>query len=196
MHEKIKEICGLKETLISWVKAETAKGVQQVNTKELGEVVDMIKDLAEAEKCCMEAHYYMTVSEAMDEYEEGMEEDGRYGYNPMHSAQTGRFISNRGRGRGRSGYNSGGSGNSGSRGGNGGGNRGGSSDRMGYVEPGMYDEDGYGRDHRSRRWYHEGGEENIGEAMESIEEMWDHADPETKRRLKAGMNELIGKMKI
>lgn len=194
MHEKIKEICGLKETLLSWVKAEITKGVQQVNTKELGEVVDMIKDLAEAEKCCMEAHYYMTVSEAMEDYEEDMGEEDRYGYNPMHSTRTGRFISRGGRGRGRSGYD-GGSGNSGSRGGNSG-NRGGSGNRMGYIEPDMYDEEGYGRHHRDRRYYHEGGEENIGEAMDSIEEMWNNADPETKRRLKAGMNELMGKMKV
>lgn len=194
MHEKTKELCELKCTLLDWVKTETQKGVHSTNAKELGEVIDMIKDLAEAEKCCMEAHYYETVSEAMEDYEENMGEEGRYGYNPMHSSQTGRFISNRGRGRGRSGYD-GGSGNSGSRGGNGG-NRGGSGDRMGYIEPDMYDDDGYGRHHRDRRWYHEGGEGNMGEALNDLEEMWNNADPEAKRRMKAGMNELLGKMKI
>lgn len=200
MHEKIKELCCLKETLVSWVKSETAKGVHQVNTKELGEVIDMIKDLAEAEKCCMEAHYYMTVSDAMEEYGDEMMDDmeERYGYNPMHSSQTGRFISRGGRGRrGRGGYtpNSGGSGNSGSRGGNEGG-RDGSNGRMGYVEP-DWDEDMYGRDrHREKRWYHEPTNENVGEVMMDLETMWNNADPETKRRLKGGMNELIGKMKI
>lgn len=190
MHDKIKEICGIKETLLSWVKSETGKGVQQVNTKELGEVVDMIKDLAEAEKCCMEAHYYMTVSEAMEDFEEDMGEEGRYGYNPNRSVTTGRYMSRRGGSRGRSGYDSG-SGNSGVRN-----DRGSNRGRMGYIEPDMYDEDGYGRHHRDKRFYHEGGEENIGEAMDSIESMWNDADPETKRRLKAGMNELMSKMKI
>ena len=67
---------------------------------------------------------------------------------------------------------------------------------MGFIEPDMYEDDGYERHRRDRRYYHEGGEESIGDAMNSIEEMWNNADPETKRRLKAGMNELVGKMKI
>lgn len=41
--------------------------------EQMGQIVDMIKDLSEAEKACLEAEYYDTVIDAMDG-------DGRYGY--------------------------------------------------------------------------------------------------------------------
>ena len=43
--------------------------------EQMGQIIDMIKDLAEAEKSCLEADYYESVVEAM---EEGSED--RYGY--------------------------------------------------------------------------------------------------------------------
>lgn len=96
MHEimmKLEEIRQLKNTLLDAVKAEVAKGVQCVDTKEAGEVVDMIKDLAEAEKCCMEACYYTKIVEAMDE----AGEEDIYGYNNRRYS-NGRYAP-RGRGR-------------------------------------------------------------------------------------------------
>ena len=41
--------------------------------EQMGQIVDMIKDLSEAEKACLEAEYYDSVIDAMDG-------DGRYGY--------------------------------------------------------------------------------------------------------------------
>lgn len=41
------------------------RGVENVNVNQLGMMVDMVKDLAEAEKECWEAQYYRTVTEAM-----------------------------------------------------------------------------------------------------------------------------------
>ena len=41
--------------------------------EQMGQIVDMIKDLSEAEKACLEAEYYDTVIDAMDG-------DDRYGY--------------------------------------------------------------------------------------------------------------------
>lgn len=73
MHEiemKVKPLSEMKEKLISWSKSELEKGAQCVDTKEMGEVIDMIKDLAEAEEKCIKACYYKTVIEAMGEYEE------------------------------------------------------------------------------------------------------------------------------
>lgn len=75
---KMAEICEMKNTLISSMKAYLTKGVDSVDTKEAGEVIDMIKDLAQAEKYCYEACYYKTVIEAMDSE---TEENDRYGYN-------------------------------------------------------------------------------------------------------------------
>jgi len=61
---------------------ELSKGAGQVNTKEFGEVVDMIKDLTEAEKNKAEACYYKSIVEAMEnsEYGEDYDWEGRMGY--------------------------------------------------------------------------------------------------------------------
>lgn len=61
---------------------ELAKGTEQINTKEFGDVIDMIKDLTEAEKNKMEACYYKSIIEAMEESEYGEDYDyeGRMGY--------------------------------------------------------------------------------------------------------------------
>ena len=52
----------MKETLMSAVQAQMAN-LQNVDTKELGEAIDMIKDLAET-------MYYCTITEAMEEKSE------------------------------------------------------------------------------------------------------------------------------
>ena len=76
---------------------ELAKGTESVNTKEFGDVVDMIKDLTEAEKNKAEACYYKTLVEAMEdsEYGEDYDEYGpieRKGY-PRSRDSRGRFTS-------------------------------------------------------------------------------------------------------
>lgn len=71
---KMKELAEAKSVLISAFKSQIAN-IESADTKELGEVADMIKDLADAEKNCYEACYYKTVIEAM---EDGKED--RYGY--------------------------------------------------------------------------------------------------------------------
>lgn len=86
--EKLKELNEIKHDLIDAVKSEIAGGIHSVNTEELGAVVDMIKDLASAEKDCMEACYYETVTEAMTE---GEEKEGSYGYDRWRYA-SGRFA--------------------------------------------------------------------------------------------------------
>lgn len=80
---------------------ELAKGTDSVNTKEFGEVVDMIKDLTEAEKNKMQACYYKTIIEAMEKSEYGEDYDwagpdeDRMGYPRMRDSM-GRFTSRRG----------------------------------------------------------------------------------------------------
>lgn len=84
MHEievKVNEICKIKDDLLAALRAEMANGLQCMNVCETGQVVDMIKDLAEAEKCCWEACYYKSVSEAMEEHDEEYDENDRSGYN-------------------------------------------------------------------------------------------------------------------
>lgn len=70
----IQKICKMKDKLCDYASHQMERGLDQVDTREMGMVVDMIKDLAEAEKSCLEADYYESVVEAM---EEGGD---RYGY--------------------------------------------------------------------------------------------------------------------
>ena len=82
MHERLKH---MKETLVCAIESQLSD-LSEVDTKELGEAIDMIKDLEEA-------IYYCTVTEAMtkptheiekqDHYKEY--EEGRMYYNGGHS---------------------------------------------------------------------------------------------------------------
>ena len=58
----MKRLCHMKETLMACVEAQMAH-LDQVDTKELGEAIDMIKDLEEA-------IYYCTITKAMKEDDE------------------------------------------------------------------------------------------------------------------------------
>ena len=88
--EKMKELGEIKHALIDAVKAQVAQGLDRADTKEMGEAIDMIKDLAEAEKSCMESCYYESM----------MDDDERMGYNSRRYA-SGRYAP---KGRGRRGY--------------------------------------------------------------------------------------------
>ena len=63
----------MRDKLCDYVCEQMERGLDKVDTQEMGMAIDMIKDLAEAEKCCNEAEYYDTVVDAMDG-------DDRYGY--------------------------------------------------------------------------------------------------------------------
>lgn len=78
---KIRELCDMKSTLVTNVKAHLSN-IETAETKEVGEVIDMIKDLSEAVKNEYEACYYKTVIEAMEEGKHTGSED-MYGYTPM-----------------------------------------------------------------------------------------------------------------
>lgn len=97
--QKVSELCELKDKLMCCVRDEFSKGIQQVNTHEMGQVVDMIKDLAEAEEKCWKAKYYESIVEAMEDekdYEEMMAKmgqggEGRMGYDNWRYS-SGRFA--------------------------------------------------------------------------------------------------------
>lgn len=93
MHEleaKLRDICEMKEKLVSWTKEELEKGKECVNSYEAGQAVDMIKDLADAEKNCWKACYYKTVIAAMEgEFDE--DDGGMLGYDNWRYS-SGRFA--------------------------------------------------------------------------------------------------------
>lgn len=66
---KIQEICNMQYKLQGWANAELEKDKESIDTKEMGDVIDMIKDLADAKKSCLEAMYYESVIDAMNDAE-------------------------------------------------------------------------------------------------------------------------------
>lgn len=98
MVEKIK---ANKDRVLDFMEREIAKyGPDRMDVKEMSELADIIKDLAEAEKNCWEAQYYREVTEAMEKGSESSGYGGRMGYNMGYDSMGGR----RGYGSGSMGY--------------------------------------------------------------------------------------------
>lgn len=93
----IKRMHDMIEKLTKCAEMEFEKGIENVDTEEMGEVVDIIKDLAEAE-------YYAKISKAMDESEYGedydwkgaYDEHERKGYRGQLRDSRNRYMSRRG----------------------------------------------------------------------------------------------------
>lgn len=211
MHERINKIEEMKEKLISAMSSSLDCGVDKVDTKEAGEVIDMIKDLAEAEEKCWKACYYKSIVEAMEAYGDGSERAGydNWRYASGRFAPTGRghfvgfvpptdYIFDDPRMWGKD------------------------DGRMGYPRrPGMWDEDGrrmdtdrstdnstYGKYRDSRRHYHESGsqsdkdemshhaKEYVTEAMATMRDIWKDADPEMKIKMKTELSALAKELGV
>lgn len=73
--EKYERVCGVKDKALSLVETQMNGNIQDVDAKELGEVADIAKDMAEIMKLCSEAEYYFKITEAMDKHsnDENME---------------------------------------------------------------------------------------------------------------------------
>lgn len=100
LEEEAKPIKKMCEKLMDSINHELDKGIENVDTKELGEAIDMVKDLYEAKKEMYEACYYKQIMEAMEESEYGEEYDEngpmdseRRGYRGQPRSQSGRFMS-------------------------------------------------------------------------------------------------------
>jgi hypothetical protein len=63
----VEKIYKIKNQILEKIDSDIEKsgGIDRVNTAFLGQMVDMVKDLAEAEEKCWKAQYYRQVSEAM-----------------------------------------------------------------------------------------------------------------------------------
>lgn len=108
LEEESKPLKKMCEKLMDTINHELDKSIENINTQELGEAIDMVKDLYEAKKEMYEACYYKQVMEAMEEHdfedEEEIMNEGRRGYRGQPRDSMGRYTS-RGRGRGgRRGY--------------------------------------------------------------------------------------------
>lgn len=214
MHEvkqKADKLCEIKDKLVTAVADQINMGVQNVNTHEAGQVIDMIKDLAEAEEKCWKACYYKSIVKAMEEYDEGreyMDPEERRGYDHWRYS-SGRFAPS-GRGHYSSGYRpmedmhdmdpwmSTGHGEGQNR------SRMDGSDRYGYT-PSMrgmkydkyararrgYDEH---KDAGSKTKMDESAKEYVVDMAESVREMWRDADPALRKEIRNHFVALTGEM--
>lgn len=161
----VHKICKMKDKLCDYASQQMERGLDNVDTREMGMVVDMIKDLSEAEKACLEAEYYDTVIDAMDSGSD------RYGY-------TGQGGSGDGRSGNRSGYRDPYMMEEDGEGG-----------RMGYRN--QYGNFPANPKNRRRRMRRSGYSE---ESIENLRQMMEDADPERKRQLKNDLEELMQEM--
>lgn len=98
MIDKIKQ--SKNQVLQRMEKSLTERGMERMDVQEIGALADIVKDLSEAEKACLEAEYYMAVTNAMEQGSMGY--DGM-GYDNMGYGSRGYRGNNRGY-RGNSGY--------------------------------------------------------------------------------------------
>lgn len=210
---KVFELCEMKDSLMHWAREHK----DNADIQSMGQVIDMIKDLGEAEKDCWEACYYKSVVEAMKKAEEEDKVMGRMGYDNWRYS-SGRFApTGRGHYSGytptyddqgmdmsmdwdfqnpRMGYSS--DYGSGSRSSSENGSR---SGRAG----GSY-RSGYDRYRKARMGYRASGsaedreemssaaKEHVEEMAESMRDIWVDADPSLRKELKSHLTSLIGEL--
>lgn len=89
----LSEICQVEKDLTSALRSVVAHGIfsNDVHSKELGDLTDMVKDMAETKKLCWEAKYYEHICHAMEKEEQGMGDNETMGYNTNRYA-NGRYA--------------------------------------------------------------------------------------------------------
>ena len=83
----VNKIYQMKNEILAQADKElNERGVERMDVDRLGDMIDMVHHLAEAESNCWQAEYYRTVTEAMkgekSGYTQYMGETGRQGYAP------------------------------------------------------------------------------------------------------------------
>ena len=95
--DKTKSLSSLCEIMESAIKSEFDKGFEQIDTHEMYEAVDILKDLSEAKLNAVKMCYYTQIMEAMEksEYGEDYDKNGeiRYYRGQPRSTSSGRFMS-------------------------------------------------------------------------------------------------------
>lgn len=156
----MEQLKAMKECLMGAVQGQVYGNLDKVDTKELGEAIDMIKDLSEA-------IYYCTITEAMEEGEEEEKKSGKGKHGMMYYPRTMpiypvEMYDPRYRERYNQGYSNGGNSGSNSSGGNnarGGGTRGYREGLMPMDHYPMYDND------MMYAMYERGDNRNYNDAM-------------------------------
>ena len=210
--EKYGDISLIKHNILHYIMGEMEKGLcdNPAAVSVLSEYISMIKCLAETEKECQEAAYYESVVQAMEESDMI---SSRMGYNPNRN-RMGQYSD----GRAGNGGDMRSSDMDGSRSQTG--------NRRGYRDPYMrmmpgddretwgdeYEDPRHGeafnRFRSAKRHYTETHSEkdreemkhrtneHMAETMMTLREMWEDADPDLKKRMKADLTKLTSEMTV
>lgn len=192
----MKQLETMKEQLMACAQGQMGN-LHNVDAKELGEVIDMIKDLEEA-------IYYCTITKAMNEKDEDSYRRKSYGDDRRYMMPMDLYYRDMDKGYGRMYYNGGGGTSSSSGGGHG--SSMGFEERM-YNHPLEMRDSREGRSPMSRKSYMESKEmhkdkgakikelENyMNELSSDIVEMIDGASPEEQQLLERKMTQLANKI--
>lgn len=89
----VDKIYDIKNKVIERIEKDmSSRGIDRIDVVEFSKLVDMVKDLAEAEEKCWEAQYYRTVTGAMDGksgYGQGAGTGSSAGYGMQGGARSG-----------------------------------------------------------------------------------------------------------
>lgn len=164
--DSIHKICRMKHTLACWLEEEFSKGKAFLDTDEVGAVVDMVKDLAEAEKDCYKAAYYKDIVESM-EHGSGDTEyrpmvfnryDEFMGHNPTDKQRKHESVYDK--------YKTA---------------------RRHYTET-------HSPEHKQEMDSY--ASEHVSEAIGTMREIWNGSDPELRRRMKSDLTSLLSEMSM
>lgn len=186
VNDKVNDLCEIYDDIVQSVRGEIAKGIETVDTHELGEAIDMIKDLAEAKKDCWKACYYAKLIETMDDFEDEEDEYGRRGYHkrPLRKPHPYDYEDRLNR-------------------------EGGFEDMLRegdrHIEHPRYGQ-AYNDYQSAKRHYTttnsqtdrdemiRHANEHIADTMETVREIYKSSDPDLKKRIKTDLTKLIGEM--
>lgn len=197
----------LEGEILDMLDRQVARGLENVDAEELGEVVDMLKDLGEAK-------YYCSIVLAMQEDEEGpmgynsrRYASGRYapkgrgsmGYEPLSRVDVwmdDRWEGSMGYSGGSQGGNMGNSGYSGGRGqtGSQNGSQGGYGSAYGRYQQARM---GYNqsRTAENRRGMDEAANDHVREFTDSMTEMWNDADQSQRTQMRNALVKFVNDLK-
>lgn len=220
IHEKAKCLCEMKKKIFDWTKCKLEDN--SIDIDQAGKLVDMIKDLSEAEKDVYKSAYYCEVTKAMKEEAEMMDGEGRMGYDNWRTSSgrfankgTGHYMPGKAGPHTRSGYPWPAEGDwrpefdkgymmDGMH----------PDGRMGYVDPDlvevMYD-DKHGKAYKDwqlakrhytetksdsdKREMSEHAKEHMADTVMSIKEIWMSADPQLREKIKKDLGAMMAELK-
>lgn len=176
--ETMMRMSGIEDGLLRMLEEQVSRGLESVDAAEMGEVVDMLKDVGEAK-------YYCSIVLAMQDEGEPMGYEPM-GYNPRRYAD-GRYAP---KGRGSYGYEPSDA----------------MEARGGMVEPMGYERsrEGYrnarmgyeqSRTSESRRAMESAADQHVEDMKDSMREIWGEADMKQRQKMKASLQALLNEMK-